>query len=210
MSRTRWLLFSPRRQPGRGAAGSGQASFESFRCLGRQRRLGGASRDSRRQREHRAGPKECRTWAQGVREICCSRVTRGSDPAREFGTRGLREAAGEAVQAAGEPWVVFAGGGPCAAMSFLEKSSVKRKPPPRCDRGDKVHVGLNGVTRGGRMPSPVSACSRGRPVASTRRSHFHPTGPCAIANVIEDAFAPWRRKADLLAREAASLMGMRL
>jgi len=63
------------------------------------------------------------------------------------------------------------------------------------------------------MLSPLSACSRERPVASTRRSAlFDSTRLGTVAIVVEDALAPAKTKAgiSLRARMAASLMGMRL
>src|SRR2546426_922444 len=77
----------------------------------------------------------------------------GMSGTREFGVFGrLREAAGEVVEAAGEPRVVFAK--PVHAKrdeffreEFCQGGSYRFEVRTG---GDKVHIGLNGVTRGGK------------------------------------------------------------
>src|SRR6266446_6559973 len=152
------------------------------------------------------GPENVAFGAQGsVRQsLLLARVRVPHDPGkREFGVFGrLREAAGEVVEAAGEPRVVFAK--PVHAKrdeffreEFCQGGSYRFEVRTG---GDKVHIGLNGVTRGGK---DAIACKRlfARQTGGFDEAQpfFNAAGSCAVAIVIEDAFAPCETEGGIFA-----------
>jgi len=119
---------------------------------------------------------------------CCSRVSGVLyDPGeREVGVfGGLRQAAGEVVEAIREPRIMLTAGGPYANDQFFREEFSQRgclRLRDASARRNEINVSLHGVARSrARMPfAPLNALPpRRTPVAfGQRRSHFSmPPGP---------------------------------
>src|SRR6266403_2961875 len=152
------------------------------------------------------GPENVALGAQGgVRQrLLLARVGVAYDPGkREFGVfGGLREAAGEIVEAAGEPRVVFAKAVHAKRDEFFREEFRQRGSYRFEVRtcGDKVHVGLNGVSRGGKNAIARECLFTGQTGGfDEAQPFFNAAGSCAVAVVIEDAFAPCETEGGIFA-----------
>src|SRR5216684_977102 len=67
-------------------------------------------------------------------------------------------------------------------------------------RGDKVHVGLNGVSRGGKNAIALKRLFAGETAGfDEAQPFFNASGSCAVAIVIEDTFAPCEAEGGIFA-----------
>ena len=151
-------------------------------------------------------PEDVALGAEGVVGVVLFVARAGvfDDPGeREVGVfGGLRQAAGEIVEAAGEPWVVLAQAIDAQRDQFFRKQFGER----RGDgfgvrfRGDEIDVGLDGVARGGEDAVAIeSLFAREASGFDEPQPLFDAAGFRAVAIVIDDAFAPGQAEGGIFA-----------